>query len=29
MLGVKAVAERVADHMIVHHPTMLGVGKTA
>jgi len=29
MLGVKAVAERVADHIIRHHPTMPGVGKTA
>src|SRR6266566_1655513 len=29
MLGVEAVAERMADHVIGHHPTMPGVGKTA
>jgi hypothetical protein len=29
MLGVEAVAERVADHVIGHHPTMPGVGETA
>ena len=28
-LGVEAVAERVADHVVGHHPTMPGVGKTA
>ena len=29
MLGVEAVAERMADHVVGHHPTMPGVGKTA
>jgi hypothetical protein len=29
MLGVEAVAERVADHVVGHHPTMPGAGKTA
>src|SRR5215471_18407993 len=29
MLGVEAVAERMGDHLIGHHPTMPGVGKTA
>jgi len=28
MLGVEAVAERMADHVIGHHPTMPSVGKT-
>src|SRR4029077_3805329 len=29
MLGVEAVAERMADHVVGHHPTMPGAGKTA
>src|ERR1700674_4639190 len=29
MLGVEAVAERMADHIVGHHPTMPGAGKTA
>jgi hypothetical protein len=29
MLGMEAVAERMANHDIGHHPTMPGVGKTA
>src|SRR6516225_8695003 len=29
MLGVEAVAERVGDYVVGHHPTMPGVGKTA
>src|ERR1700674_5388749 len=29
MLGVEAVAERMADHVVSHHPTMPGAGKTA
>jgi len=29
MLGVKAMAERMADHVVGHHPTMPGAGKTA
>jgi hypothetical protein len=29
MLGVEAVAERMGDHVVGHHPTMPGVGKTA
>jgi hypothetical protein len=29
MLGVKAVAEGVRDHLIGDHPTMPGIGKTA
>jgi hypothetical protein len=29
MLGVEAVAERMSDHVVGHHPTMPGVGKTA
>ena len=29
MLGVEAVAECMADHVIGHHPTMPGVGKAA
>src|SRR6202522_2275830 len=29
MLGMKAVAERMGDHLIGHHPTVPGVGKTA
>jgi hypothetical protein len=29
MLGVKAVAERMADHLVDHDPTMPGVSKTA
>ena len=29
MLGVEAVAERMADHVVGHHPTMPGIGKTA
>ena len=29
MLGVKPVAERMADHVVSHHPTMPGAGKTA
>src|SRR5882724_8866757 len=28
MLGVEAVAERMADHVVGHHPTMPGAGKT-
>jgi hypothetical protein len=28
MLGVEAVAERMANHVIGHHPTMPGIGKT-
>src|SRR5215470_6901477 len=27
MLGVEAVAERMADHVVGHHPTMPGIGK--
>jgi hypothetical protein len=26
---VEAVAERMGDHVVGHHPTMPGVGKTA
>ena len=29
MLGVEAVAERMGDHVVGHHPTMPGVGETA
>jgi len=29
MLGVEAVAEGMADHVVGHHPTMPGFGKTA
>src|SRR6516165_558998 len=29
MLGVEAVAERMGDHIVGHHPTMPGAGKTA
>jgi hypothetical protein len=29
MLGVEAVAERMSDHAVGHHPTVPGVGKTA
>src|ERR1700674_2622866 len=29
MLGVEAVAERMADHVVGHHPTMPGTGKAA
>ena len=29
MLGMEAVAERMADHVIGHHPAMPRVGKTA
>src|ERR1700674_1411917 len=29
MLGVEAVAERMADHVVGYHPTMPGAGKTA
>jgi hypothetical protein len=29
MLGVEAVAERVGDHVVGHHPTVPSVGKTA
>ena len=29
MLGVEAVAERMGDHVVGHHPTVPGVGKTA
>jgi hypothetical protein len=29
MLRMEAVAERMADHVIGHHPSMPGVGKTA
>jgi hypothetical protein len=29
MLRVEAVAKRMADHVVVHHPTMPGGGKTA
>src|SRR5271155_2752196 len=29
MLGVEAVAERMGDHVVGHHSTMPGVGKTA
>ena len=29
MLGVDAVAERMADHVIGQHPSMPGVGETA
>jgi ornithine cyclodeaminase/alanine dehydrogenase-like protein (mu-crystallin family) len=29
MLGVEAVAERMADHVVSHHPTMPGTGKTS
>ena len=28
MLGMEAVAERMGDHVVGHHPTMPGVGKT-
>ena len=28
-MGVEAVAERMGDHVIGHHPTMPGFGKTA
>ena len=29
MLGVEAVAEGMADHVVGHHPTMPGAGKTS
>ena len=29
MLGVEAMAERMADNVIGHHPTMPGIRKTA
>ena len=29
MLGVEAVAERMADHVVGYHATVPGVGKTA
>jgi hypothetical protein len=29
MLRVEAVAERMTDNVVGHHPTMPGVGKTA
>jgi len=29
MLGVEAVAEHMADHVVGRHPTMPGAGKTA
>ncbi len=29
MLGVEAVAEGMADHVVGHHPTMPGVGRTS
>src|ERR1035438_8968420 len=29
MLEVEAVAERMGDHVVSHHPTVPGVGKTA
>ena len=29
MLGMKPVAERMADHVVGHHTTMPGAGKTA
>jgi len=29
MLGVEAVAERMADHVVDHYPTMPSTGKTA
>ena len=29
LLGVEAVAERMADHIVGHHPTMPAAGKTA
>src|SRR5437667_564956 len=29
MLGVEAVAERMGDNLVGHHPTMPSVGKTA
>jgi hypothetical protein len=29
MVGVEAVAERMGDHVVVHHPAVPGVGKTA
>jgi hypothetical protein len=29
MLGVEAVAEGMGDHVVGHHPTVPGVGKTA
>src|SRR5258708_15495709 len=29
MLGVEAVAERMGDHLVGHHPAMPGVGQTA
>jgi hypothetical protein len=29
MLGMEAVAERMADHVVGHHSTMPGAGKTA
>ena len=29
MLGMETVAERMGDHLVGHHPTMPGFGKTA
>jgi hypothetical protein len=29
MLGVEAVAERMADHVVGYHPTVPGGGKTS
>src|SRR6202051_3642910 len=29
MVGVEAVAERMGDHVVGHHPAVPGVGKTA
>jgi hypothetical protein len=29
MLGMETVAERMADHIVGHHPVMPGVGKSA
>src|SRR5271155_1656059 len=29
MLGVEAVAERMGDYVVGHHPTVPGAGKTA
>jgi hypothetical protein len=29
MLWVKTVAERMGDHLVCHHPTVSGVGKSA
>jgi hypothetical protein len=29
MLGMESVAERMGDHVVGHHPTMPGIGKTA